>query len=66
MSAVHAPRVGAELGPVPLALTATAVTVLALLVLYLVGFDQGAVSRTGMYLHELMHDGRHLMGVPCH
>jgi len=36
------------------------------LVIYLVGFDQGTVSRTGMYLHELMHDGRHLLGVPCH
>lgn len=47
--------------------TALAATILlALLVLYLVGFDQGAVSRSGMYLHELMHDGRHLMGVPCH
>ena len=37
-----------------------------LLLAYLVGFDQGAVSRSGMYLHELMHDGRHLLGVPCH
>jgi hypothetical protein len=24
------------------------------------------VSQTGGYLHELMHDGRHLLGVPCH
>lgn len=38
----------------------------AILTVYLVGFDQGAVSRTGMFLHELMHDDRHLMGVPCH
>lgn len=42
------------------------VVLLALLTLYLVGFDQGAISRSGMYLHELMHDGRHLLGVPCH
>lgn len=41
------------------------VAALALLA-YLVAFDQGAVSRSGMYLHELMHDGRHLLGVPCH
>ncbi|MGC4747440.1 CbtB domain-containing protein [Micromonospora sp. DT201] len=42
-------------------------TVVALsLLAYLVAFDQGAVSRSGMYLHELMHDGRHLLGVPCH
>ena len=39
---------------------------LLLLVGYLVAFDQGAVSRSGMYLHEVMHDGRHLLGVPCH
>jgi Probable cobalt transporter subunit (CbtB) len=39
---------------------------LMLMVAYLVAFDQGAVSRSGMYLHELMHDGRHLLGVPCH
>ena len=38
----------------------------ALLVLYLVSFDQGAVSQTGLLLHELMHDGRHVLGVPCH
>ncbi|GAB2572352.1 hypothetical protein Aab01nite_03300 [Paractinoplanes abujensis] len=46
--------------------TALAVVALMLLVTYLVAFDQGAVSRSGMYLHELMHDGRHLLGVPCH
>jgi len=44
---------------------AGAVTTLLLLA-YLVAFDQGAVSQGGMYLHELMHDGRHLLGVPCH
>ncbi len=43
-----------------------ATVLLAILTLYLVGFDQGAISRSGMLLHELMHDGRHLMGVPCH
>jgi hypothetical protein len=37
-----------------------------LLLAYLVTFDQGAISQTGNYLHELMHDGRHLLGVPCH
>jgi hypothetical protein len=46
--------------------TALAVIGLMLLLTYLVAFDQGAVSRSGMYLHELMHDGRHLLGVPCH
>lgn len=42
------------------------IVALALLTLYLVGFDSGAISRSGMYMHELMHDGRHLMGLPCH
>ena len=46
--------------------TALAVVALMLLITYLVAFDQGAVSRSGMFLHELMHDGRHLLGVPCH
>ena len=39
---------------------------LLLLLAYLVTFDQGAISQAGNYLHELMHDGRHLLGVPCH
>ena len=43
---------------------------LAMAVLYAVTFDVGAVSArvadSGMYLHELFHDGRHLLGVPCH
>ena len=39
---------------------------LLLMLAYLVAFDQGAVSQSGTYLHELMHDGRHLLGVPCH
>ncbi|MFI6167534.1 CbtB-domain containing protein [Nocardia sp. NPDC051052] len=47
-------------------LVAVGVVLLALLTLYLVGFDQGVISRSGMYLHELMHDGRHLLGLPCH
>jgi hypothetical protein len=45
---------------------ALAVVAGLLLLTYLVAFDQGAVSQSGMYLHELMHDGRHLLGVPCH
>jgi hypothetical protein len=46
--------------------TAVAVVAVMLLLTYLVAFDQGAVSQSGMFLHELMHDGRHLLGVPCH
>ncbi|WP_229069105.1 CbtB domain-containing protein [Actinoplanes sp. DH11] len=46
--------------------TAAGVVAVMLLLAYLVAFDQGALSQSGMYLHELMHDGRHLLGVPCH
>jgi cobalt transporter subunit CbtB len=36
-------------------------------VLYLLGVDQGATSLVpGTMLHELAHDGRHLLGFPCH
>lgn len=64
MALVHTPDRSAE--SVGVALIIAGVVLLALLTLYLVGFDQGAVSRTGMYMHELMHDGRHLLGLPCH
>ena len=41
---------------------------LALLVLYFVGVDQGATSVFGnnTYIHEFVHDARHLLGFPCH
>ncbi|GGQ60127.1 CbtB domain-containing protein [Couchioplanes azureus] len=45
---------------------ASGVVATLLLLAYLVAFDQGAVSQNGAFLHELMHDGRHLLGVPCH
>lgn len=50
------------------ALWLAATAFLALLALYFVGFDQGAVSLFGSdtHLHEFVHDGRHLLGYPCH
>lgn len=47
---------------------------LAMLVLYAIWFDQGALaslathalSDKGGVLHEFFHDARHLLGVPCH
>jgi hypothetical protein len=40
---------------------------LALLALYFVGAEEGATSLiSGMYVHEFVHDGRHLLGFPCH
>lgn len=41
--------------------------VLCLLAIYFVGAEQGATSVfSGMYIHEFVHDGRHLLGFPCH
>lgn len=43
------------------------VGVLSLIALYLVGTEQGALSIiSGHYVHEFVHDGRHLLGFPCH
>ena len=40
---------------------------LLLLALYFVGAEEGATSLIpGMYIHEFVHDGRHLLGFPCH
>ena len=46
----------------------TATAFLALLAIYFVGVDQGAVSLFGsdMHIHEFVHDARHLLGFPCH
>jgi putative cobalt transporter subunit CbtB len=41
--------------------------VLLLVVLYFVGAEEGALSFfSGNFVHELVHDGRHLLGFPCH
>ena len=38
-----------------------------LLAIYFVGAEEGATSIIkGMYVHEFVHDGRHLLGFPCH
>ncbi|QDH17744.1 CbtB domain-containing protein [Swingsia samuiensis] len=40
---------------------------LSLLLLYFVGAEQGATSLiAGHAVHEFVHDGRHLLGFPCH
>ncbi|HLS77385.1 MAG TPA: CbtB-domain containing protein [Nocardia sp.] len=66
MAIAHSPATTRAADSVATVLVTVGVVLLALLTLYLVGFDQGAISRSGMFLHELMHDGRHLLGVPCH
>ncbi|UQA96944.1 CbtB domain-containing protein [Streptomyces halobius] len=43
------------------------VGVLALVLLYFIGAEQGATSVfAGTGVHEWVHDGRHLLGFPCH
>jgi hypothetical protein len=40
---------------------------LAMVVIFFVSADQGAVSiPAGNAIHEWVHDGRHLLGFPCH
>jgi hypothetical protein len=42
-------------------------SVVALILLYFVSTEQGAFALfDGMYVHEYVHDGRHLLGFPCH
>ena len=40
---------------------------LAVLAIFFVSADQGAFSiPSGNAIHEWVHDGRHLLGYPCH
>jgi len=40
---------------------------LLMLAIYFVGAEEGAASLIkDMYVHEFVHDGRHLLGFPCH
>jgi hypothetical protein len=41
--------------------------ILLLLALSFVGVEDGATSMmSGLSVHEFLHDGRHLLGFPCH
>ncbi|MFJ4964722.1 hypothetical protein EES43_27465 [Streptomyces sp. ADI96-02] len=41
--------------------------ILMLVLLYFVGAEQGATALiSGEGVHEWVHDGRHLLGFPCH
>lgn len=61
---IHAVELSAAKSAAWLALTAF----ISLVVLYFVGADQGATSVLGgnMYVHEFLHDARHVLGFPCH
>lgn len=65
----HKTRVPAlDLSATRAAVWLSATAFLALLVLYFLGFDQGATSVFGdnTAVHEFIHDARHLLGFPCH
>ncbi|MCK8643483.1 CbtB domain-containing protein [Mycobacterium colombiense] len=69
----HPQLTGSRTGSVDLSAARTALwfaatVFLALLALYFVGIDQGAVSLFGSdsHVHEFVHDARHLLGFPCH
>ncbi len=78
MSAVPTPRPVALARPVAqqalAVVLATGAVLLALLTLYAVFLDQGQLlspvlgkaAVVANYVHEFAHDGRHLLGAPCH
>lgn len=42
-------------------------TLMFAMVVYFVGAEQGATAiMQGDTIHEFFHDGRHLLGFPCH
>jgi hypothetical protein len=57
-----------DLSAASAAIWLAATAFLALLALYFIGVDQGAVSLFGSdsHVHEFVHDARHLLGFPCH
>jgi hypothetical protein len=67
------PGSGSAATPVVIPISRSAVwlggaVVLALLLYYFIGIDQGALSVFGSdsHIHELVHDSRHFLGFPCH
>ncbi|BBG03360.1 MULTISPECIES: CbtB domain-containing protein [Pseudonocardia] len=68
--AVPMPGAGDVPAPIPLrevAPWAIFAGVVMLVLLYLIGIDQGVTSLVpGSMIHEFVHDGRHLLGFPCH
>ena len=62
-SALHS-----TVSPISVPTWAWAVVAIALLALYVLLQENGALLSAGQasYLHELTHDARHALGVPCH
>ena len=66
--AVSVPRVTVRAAALAAPARLAAITMLALIAYYFIGYDQGAVSVFGSdtHIHEFLHDARHLLGFPCH
>jgi hypothetical protein len=65
-----APAPSIEIPSIPLAQLAPWALffgLLGVLVIFFISADQGAISLpAGTAVHEWVHDGRHLLGYPCH
>ncbi|MBX5170342.1 CbtB-domain containing protein [Rhizobium sp. NZLR1b] len=64
---VHPAPIPSPISPQELLPWTVFVGLLLLMALYFVGAEQGATSLIqGDAVHEFVHDGRHLLGFPCH
>jgi hypothetical protein len=70
LTAAPTPVVIPALPKIPLRDSLTWLTfglLMASMLIYFVGAEQGAMSLIGgAQVHEFVHDGRHLLGFPCH
>lgn len=70
MTVATRPTVSSDVPAIPLravAPWAILAMLLAALVVYFVGAEQGAWAVfAGTDVHEFVHDARHLLGFPCH
>lgn len=74
MSAVSTPGSESAAAPIPIRIPVKEIlpwaifaALLAVVLLYFVGAEEGATSLiSGHYVHEYVHDARHLLGFPCH
>jgi hypothetical protein len=68
----HVPEPGITVRPLSASTSAAlwlgGTLLLALVLYYFIGVDQGATSVFGsdMHVHEFVHDARHFLGFPCH
>ncbi len=67
-SAAPAPALRPAVSAVAVPLWAWALVTIALFGLYVLFQENGALlsAQQAAYVHELTHDARHALGVPCH